>query len=275
MSITILNYHDHALIEQVNQRAAQRAEEARAAEEAAAASEDFAAVLGDAVSVSYSSPAQTSVSAECPSDLYPIFEEAASTYGVSVNLLTSIAKAESGFQTNAVSSAGAVGIMQLMPATAASLGVSNSYDARENIMGGAKYIAQLLNKYNGDTSLALAAYNAGSSNVDQYGGIPPFTETQNYVQKVLSYLNEDTTASAVTAADASADLTDTLSNLIASRNITADTIDAMVELLQSLKTVVAETASDTAMPADAQTALVSEAAAPSLTVTVLNGTDNL
>ena len=80
--------------------------------------------------------------------------------------------------------------MQLMPTTAQSLGVTNSYDARQNIMGGAKYISSLLSKYNGDTSLALAAYNAGSGNVAKDGGIPPFAETQNYVKKVMAYMGE-------------------------------------------------------------------------------------
>lgn len=116
-----------------------------------------------------------------------IFEEASQKYNVDVNLLKAIGKAESGFNASAVSSAGAVGVMQLMPATAKSLGVSNSYDARQNIMGGAKYISQLLDKYNGNVELALAAYNAGSGNVDKYGGIPPFEETQNYVKRVMEY----------------------------------------------------------------------------------------
>jgi soluble lytic murein transglycosylase-like protein len=115
------------------------------------------------------------------------FEEAAETYNVDVKLLKAIAKAESNFDASATSSAGAMGIMQLMPSTAKSLGISDAYDAHDNIMGGAKVISQLLEKYDGDKSLALAAYNAGSGNVDKYGGIPPFTETQNYVKKVLSY----------------------------------------------------------------------------------------
>jgi soluble lytic murein transglycosylase-like protein len=120
-------------------------------------------------------------------ELEEIFAEAAETYGVDEKLLKSVAKVESNFNASAVSSAGAVGIMQLMPSTAEGLGVSDSYDARENIFGGAKYLSQLLSKYDGDTSLALAAYNAGSARVDQYGGIPPYTETQNYVTKVLGY----------------------------------------------------------------------------------------
>jgi soluble lytic murein transglycosylase-like protein len=120
-------------------------------------------------------------------ELNSYFDEASATYGVDEKLLKAVAKAESNFNPSAVSSAGAIGIMQLMPSTAAGLGVSDSFDARENILGGAKYLSQLLNKYNGDTSLALAAYNAGSARVDEYGGIPPFTETQNYVAKVLAY----------------------------------------------------------------------------------------
>lgn len=120
-----------------------------------------------------------------------IFQEAANTYNVSLNLLKAIGKAESNFNPQAVSSAGAQGVMQLMPATARSLGVTDSFDARSNIMGGAKYISGLLDKYNGNVALALSAYNAGSGNVAKYGGIPPFKETQNYVKKVMEYMGGD------------------------------------------------------------------------------------
>ena len=119
-----------------------------------------------------------------------IFAEASRQYGVPLNLLKAIGKAESNFNPQAVSGAGAQGVMQLMPATARSLGVEDSFDARSNIMGGAKYIAGLLERYQGDTVLALSAYNAGSGNVEKYGGVPPFAETQNYIQKVLSYAGE-------------------------------------------------------------------------------------
>ncbi len=142
-----------------------------------------------------------------PTDLRSIFEEAANTYGVDVNLLTAIAKQESNFTADATSSSGAMGIMQLMPATAQGLGVSDAYDPYENIMGGAKYISQLLSRYDGDVSLALAAYNAGSGNVAKYGGIPPFAETQNYVSKVLGYyqngvdMPSQTSTSQTTATD--------------------------------------------------------------------------
>ena len=127
-----------------------------------------------------------------------IFEQAAIKYNVPVNLLKAIGKAESNFNPNAVSRAGAQGVMQLMPATAKSLGVTDSFDPEQNIMGGAKYISQLLKKYDGNTKLALAAYNAGMGNVKKYGGIPPFKETQNYVVKVMKYMDEDLGAGSVT-----------------------------------------------------------------------------
>ncbi|MEG1140735.1 MAG: lytic transglycosylase domain-containing protein, partial [Lachnospiraceae bacterium] len=115
---------------------------------------------------------------------------AADKYHVPVNLLKAIGKAESNFQADVTSHCGAQGIMQLMPATAKSLGVKNAYDPEQNIMGGANYISQMLKKYDGNISLACAAYNAGSGNVAKYGGIPPFEETQNYVKKIHRYLNE-------------------------------------------------------------------------------------
>ena len=125
----------------------------------------------------------------CSAQLDAIFNEAASKYGVDAKFLKAIAKCESDFSTECTSHSGAMGIMQLMPQTAASLGVTNAYDPYQNIMGGARYISEKLTLYNGDKSLALAAYNAGSGNVAKYGGIPPFKETQNYVAKVMAYYN--------------------------------------------------------------------------------------
>lgn len=131
-------------------------------------------------------------------DLDEIFDQAAKKYNVPVDLLKAIGKAESGFDPNAVSRSGAQGVMQLMPATAKSLGVTDSFDPEQNIMGGSKYIAELLDKYDGDTKLALAAYNAGMGNVRKYGGVPPFKETQNYVVKVMKYMNENLEAGSAT-----------------------------------------------------------------------------
>lgn len=114
-----------------------------------------------------------------------IFKEVSDEYGVDLNLLKAVAKAESDFDTEAVSSCGAQGIMQLMPTTAQSLGVEDPFDARQNITGGAKMLAYLLDDYNGNVSLALAAYNAGSGAVSRYGGVPPYNETLRYIDTMI------------------------------------------------------------------------------------------
>ena len=124
-----------------------------------------------------------------------IFEEAAAKYDVPENLLRAVAQAESDFNPKAVSSCGAAGVMQLMPDTAKSLGVTDPYNAEQNINGGAKYLSNLLKKYDGDIDKTLAAYNAGPGNVAKYGGVPPFKETQNYVSKIKSILGEGNTSS--------------------------------------------------------------------------------
>lgn len=113
--------------------------------------------------------------------------KAANTYNVPEKLIAAIIKQESNFNPNAVSTAGATGLMQLMPATAKFLGVTDPTNPEQNIMGGAKYLRQMLNQFDNDIEKALAAYNAGPGNVKKYDGIPPFNETTNYVKKVLNY----------------------------------------------------------------------------------------
>ncbi|BEU87164.1 hypothetical protein TAMA11512_06280 [Selenomonas sp. TAMA-11512] len=121
---------------------------------------------------------------EPTSSVAHFIEDASARYGVDSKLVSAVAEAESGGNQAAVSEAGAIGIMQLMPGTAASLGV-NPYDARENVEGGTKYLKELLDTFGGDVQKAVAAYNAGPQAVKDYGGIPPYPETENYVSKVL------------------------------------------------------------------------------------------
>jgi len=115
--------------------------------------------------------------------------KASGKYNVEPALVKAIIKAESNFNHRAVSRKGAKGLMQLMPATAASLQVRDSFHPENNIEGGVKYVRYLLNFFNGNLPLALAAYNAGENAVLRYGGIPPYRETQTYVRRVLSYLD--------------------------------------------------------------------------------------
>jgi cell wall-associated NlpC family hydrolase len=125
-----------------------------------------------------------------PSPYDDMIRQAAAEAGVSPALVKAVARAESGFDPNSGSTAGAQGLMQLMPDTARGLGVTNPLDPMQSLRGGARYLRQMLDRFGGDVTKALAAYNAGPNAVAQYGGIPPYPETQAYVPRVLGYYQE-------------------------------------------------------------------------------------
>jgi soluble lytic murein transglycosylase-like protein len=125
-----------------------------------------------------------------------LIQEAALRHHLDPALIRAVIAAESAFDANAVSDAGAQGLMQLMPALAAEMGVDDVFDPRQNIMGGVRYLRQLVDAYDGNLDLALASYNAGPGTVQLYGGIPPFRETQQYVKTITDALARSQTAAA-------------------------------------------------------------------------------
>jgi soluble lytic murein transglycosylase-like protein len=140
------------------------------------------------------SPAASGAGADCrpisPAEVDNYVQAAAKREGFTPDLLRAVIGRESGFQPCVVSSKGAQGLMQLMPTTAAELGVTDPFDPQENIDGGARYLGEMLTRYGGDLELALSAYNAGPAQVDHYKGIPPIPETINYVANIMKGLKE-------------------------------------------------------------------------------------
>lgn len=120
------------------------------------------------------------------SQILNVVSQISKKHGVDDKLVQALIKQESGFNPKAKSKAGAMGLMQLMPATAKNLGVKDPYNTVQNVEGGVKYLKSMLNKYNGNVILALAAYNAGPGAVDKYSGVPPYPETQNYIKNILA-----------------------------------------------------------------------------------------
>ncbi|RAI10154.1 MAG: hypothetical protein DKM23_07415 [Candidatus Melainabacteria bacterium] len=119
------------------------------------------------------------------SEIDNLIEQYSAKNGLDKDFVKSVVRHESGFNVNATSKCGAMGLMQLMPATAQGLGVTNAYDAEQNIAGGTKYLKGLMDRFDNNKELALAAYNAGPNAVKKYGGVPPYKETQNYVKNIM------------------------------------------------------------------------------------------
>ena len=141
---------------------------------------DFQKILDSSVKNTHNS------SSTSRADIENLIDKYADKNGLDSDFVKAVIKQESGFNPNATSHCGAMGLMQLMPSTAQGLGVTDAYDVEQNIQGGTKYLKGLMDRFDNNKSLALAAYNAGPNAVKKYGGIPPYAETQNYVKKVLS-----------------------------------------------------------------------------------------
>jgi soluble lytic murein transglycosylase-like protein len=160
----------------------------RSTSTAAAGREAAPTAFAAALQAAGASAANTTSTAGAGSSAYDaLIEQAARKNGIEPALLHGLIQQESDFNPGAQSSAGASGLTQLMPATASSMGVTNPLDPEQSIEGGARYLSQLLSQFGGNTTEALAAYNAGPAAVSQFGGVPPYAETEGYVTKVMGY----------------------------------------------------------------------------------------
>ena len=140
--------------------------------------------------VNHATRQRTGYGSEHPLDIDELIAAASGTYRLDPDLVNSVIRAESGFNVRAISPKGAQGLMQLMPKTASLLGVQNAFDPQANVTGGARYLRELLERYNFDLVKALAAYNAGPQRVEQYGGVPPYHETRAYVARIVRDFNK-------------------------------------------------------------------------------------
>lgn len=145
------------------------------------AGQDFQKILEKTVQAEKAPAGQTA----SRSEINELIEEYSAKQGLDADFVKAVVRQESGFNPKATSKCGAMGLMQLMPATAKGLGVTNAYDAEQNIYGGTKYLKGLLDRFGNNKELALAAYNAGPNAVKKYNGIPPYAETQNYVKSIM------------------------------------------------------------------------------------------
>ena len=152
------------------------------------AAAEFKKILDEKIGATKEVEAKTITqnSIDAKKDINGLIEKYAQKNNLDPNFIKAVVKQESGFNPNAVSKCGAMGLMQLMPQTAQGLGVKNAFDPEQNIEGGVKYLKSMMTRFNNDPKLALAAYNAGPGAVQRYGDVPPYKETQNYVKNILA-----------------------------------------------------------------------------------------
>lgn len=158
---------------------------ARSRTEVPVAQPDFQKILDKTVQLEKNTQNKSTNTATSRTEIDNLIEEYSAKNGLDADFVKAVVRQESGFNPNAKSKCGAMGLMQLMPATAKGLGVTNAFDAEQNIYGGTKYLKGLLDRFGNNKELALAAYNAGPNAVKKYKGIPPYAETQNYVKSIM------------------------------------------------------------------------------------------